>query len=197
MIRRYIMRKIKEEITETAVTVFNVLEILGIFLTLFAALSFQIVLHDLPCPLCILQRIGFFGVAYGLLLNLRYGLHSSHYSIALLSALFTNFVALWQIALHIVPGTGSYGLPFLGLHLYTWSYILSMLILISTSILLGFERQYKNAIIERMRSHWLTHLLFVITLILLLTNIISISISCGFSECPETHHTSSTITINH
>lgn len=123
---------------------FNVMELLGIQLTLILAIVFQIFLHELPCPLCLLQRIGFFGIALGLLLNLRNGLHPSHYSICLLSALFTSFVALRQIALHVVPGTGFYGAPFLGLHLYSWSFILAMLIIIATSFILGINRQYET-----------------------------------------------------
>ena len=170
---------------KTSVSILNALETLGIQLILIFALMFQIFLQDLPCPLCLLQRIGFFGIAIGLLMNLRFGLHPSHYSISLLSALFTSFVALRHIALHVVPGTGVYGLPFLSLHLYTWSFIASMIILIFTSIILGIDRQYKNSMAIRMQSHWSTHALLALTIILLLVNIISLLIQCGFKECPS------------
>ncbi len=170
---------------QTAVKIINILELIGIWLTLLMALGFQIFLHDLPCPLCMLQRIGFFGVAIGLLMNLRLGLHPSHYSIVLLSALFTSFVALRQISLHVIPGTGSYGEPFLGLHLYTWSFIISMIIIIVTTLVLGIDRQYENNYAIRMRTHWMTHLLFSITAILIMVNIILLFLLCGLSECPE------------
>ncbi len=87
-------------------------EIVGVCLILVVALGFQIFLHDLPCPLCMLQRIGFFGVTLGLLMNLRLGLHPSHYALSLLSALFTGFVALRQIALHVVPVLDPMGFHF-------------------------------------------------------------------------------------
>jgi disulfide bond formation protein DsbB len=170
---------------KSVVKIFNMLELMGIWIILIMALGFQIFLHDLPCPLCILQRIGFFGVALGLLMNLRLGPHPSHYSIVLLSALFTSLVALRQIALHVVPGTGSYGAPFLGIHLYTWSFIISMIILIVTTLLLGIDRQYQNNYVVKMRSHWVTHLLLLITTILIITNLILIFLQCGLSACPD------------
>lgn len=172
--------------TKSRIRLLNGLEILGIQFILILALGFQIFLHDLPCPLCLLQRIGFFGIAIGLLMNLRFGLHPSHYAIALLSALFTSFVALRQIALHVVPGTGVYGLPFLGLHLYTWSFIVAMLIIIFTSIILGIDRQYQNSMSIRMQSHWSTHSLLGLTVLVLIINIISLFMQCGFGECPST-----------
>lgn len=170
---------------KTSVRILNILETLGIQLILIFALFFQIFLNDLPCPLCLLQRIGFFGIALGLLMNLRFGLHPSHYAVALLSALFTSLVALRQIALHVVPGTGAYGLPFLGLHLYTWSFIAAMIILILTSIMLGIDRQYPSHLSHRLRRHWSTYVLLTLTTILFVANIISLLIQCGLRECPS------------
>jgi disulfide bond formation protein DsbB len=164
---------------------FNMLELLGIQFTLILALGFQLFLHELPCPLCLLQRIGFFGVTCGLLMNLRFGLHPSHYAIALISALFTSFVALRQIALHVVPGTGHYGEAFLGLHLYTWSFIVSMIILVVTSLILGIDRQYQNHMIDKMRSHWITKSFIIVAAALILINIILLFLQCGFGDCPE------------
>src|SRR5580698_8453161 len=106
------------------------LQLSGIMLLLSLAFFFQIVMNELPCLLCILQRIGFLATAFGFLMNLRFGLRPSHYAMALTGALFTSFVALRQIALHVVPGTGTYGQPVLGMHLYTWSFLISMLIVV-------------------------------------------------------------------
>lgn len=167
------------------VSFLNILELLGILLILIAALLFQLILHDLPCPLCLLQRFGFMGIAFGLLLNLRCGLLPSHYTIVLLSAVFTTFVAIRQIVLHIVPGTGFYGEPFLGLHLYTWSFMVSMLTIIYTSLILGIDRQYKNGLIDKMQTHWITHSLFAITTVIFCVNIILLILQCGFTACPE------------
>lgn len=120
----------------------NIFELLAIIVVLALALAFQFVLHELPCPLCMLQRVGFVGIALGFLLNLRFGFRPSHYSIALISALYTSFVALRQIVLHVIPGTGAYGDAVFGMHLYTWSFIIAMVIVVVTVFLLGVDRQY-------------------------------------------------------
>lgn len=163
----------------------NILEVVGIILVLLSASILQFVFHELPCPLCLLQRIGFFGIAFGFLLNLRYGLRPSHYSIVLLSALYTSFVALRQIVLHIVPGTGSYGSAILGFHLYTWSFVIAMIVIVVTTLMSGVDRQYLAGKAFKMRYPWLVHSLFIILIGLLGINILSVLMQCGFAECPD------------
>jgi len=163
----------------------DLIEFIGVMLVLALAFIFQIIYKELPCPLCLLQRLGFFFIAFGLLLNLRFGPRPSHYSVILLSALFTSFVALRQIALHVVPGTGAYGDPVFGLHMYTWSFIISMAILITTSIMLGVERQYQLGYLGAKKIKWLVHISFAALVLLIGLNIGSIVMECGLSECPE------------
>src|SRR5579862_2934195 len=83
----------------------SLFELVAVITVLAMTLLLQFVFNELPCPLCLLQRIGFVGIAYGLLLNLRFGFKPSHYAVVILSGLFTAFVALRQIALHVIPGT--------------------------------------------------------------------------------------------
>lgn len=162
-------------------TLLNVIEILGIAVILTMAFVMQFVLHELPCPLCLLQRVGFLGICVSLLLNLRYGIRASHYSLALLFALFTAFVALRQILLHIVPGTGTYGASVFGYHLYTWSFIASIAIIIYSSIILGCDIAYKNYCAHPARwQKTLVHVIFVIVILLLLANVVNIGMECGF-----------------
>jgi disulfide bond formation protein DsbB len=37
------------------------------------ALFYQFAFHELPCPLCLLQRVGLFFIAFGAIMNIRYG----------------------------------------------------------------------------------------------------------------------------
>jgi disulfide bond formation protein DsbB len=166
-------------------SVFNLLELAGIVLVLTTAFILQIVLHELPCPLCLLQRIGFIGIAFGFILNLRFGLRPSHYAVALLSALFTSFVALRQIALHVVPGSGVYGSAIFGFHLYTWSFIVSMIIIVVTTLMLSIDRQYQFVTPKKMRLPKLTHLLFFMTVGLIVANLVSVFLECGLKACPD------------
>jgi disulfide bond formation protein DsbB len=112
----------------------------GLIVVLLVAYADQFAGHDLPCPLCLLQRVAVAGVAFGLLLNLRYGPQPSAYGIMLLAALFGMAVAGRQILLHIAPGTGSYGAPLLGMHFYTWSFLLFAAVILGTAILLLLPR---------------------------------------------------------
>ena len=100
----------------------NAVGLAGLIAVLLVAYADQFAGHDLPGPLCLLQRLAIAGVAFGLLLNLRYGPQPSSYGIMLLAALFGMAVAGRQILLHVAPGTGSYGAPLFGLHFYTWSF---------------------------------------------------------------------------
>ncbi len=165
----------------------NIFELVLVIAILFLSFAFQIIYHELPCPLCLFQRLGFFGIALGFLLNLRFGFRPSHYSVVILSALYTSFVALRQIALHIVPGTGSYGDPVFGFHLYTWSFIIAMVVLTTTTCLLSVDRQYKKSLYHL--GHYffkiLVHGLFAVTVLLLGLNVISVYLECGFKACPE------------
>lgn len=168
----------------------NALELIGLLLVLLMAFIFQFVFQELPCPLCLLQRLGFIGISVGFLLNLRFGLRPSHYAISLLSALFTSFVALRQIALHAIPGTGSYGSAIFGLHMYTWSFILAMLITIFTTLSLSIDRQYLHPHHKNIKWRHFTHALFAIAIIFTAFNLVSVLLECGIMQCPDnpTHY---------
>ena len=70
-----------------------------------------------------LQRLGMMGVAAGALMNVKFGPRKIHYGLCLFAAIFGGFVALRQISLHICPQFPTFGVPFWGLSLYTWSFI--------------------------------------------------------------------------
>lgn len=163
----------------------NIIELAGVIVMLFLAFAFQILFKELPCPLCLLQRVGFLGIAFGFLLNLRFGLRPSHYAIVIISALYTSFVALRQIALHVVPGSGVYGNAIFGLHLYTWSFIIAMVIMIATTLMLGVDRQYLQPDKKNGRSKIITHSLFFVFTLLVITNLVSVLFECGIKQCPD------------
>ena len=51
----------------------NAIGLLGIGTVLALAFVDQLWFRDLPCPLCILQRAGFFAAGFGIALNLIFG----------------------------------------------------------------------------------------------------------------------------
>ena len=101
----------------------NAIALYGIGAVLAAAFYFQIALHELPCPLCLLQRVGFAALAIGPILTLRLGPRPSHYGLILIAALVGAAIAGRQILLHIAPGDPGYGSAILGYHFYTWAFV--------------------------------------------------------------------------
>lgn len=165
----------------------NVIDVIAIVIILVMATLFQFVFHELPCPLCLLQRIGLLLMAVGFLMNLRFGAHPGQYGFSILAAIFTATVAMRQILLHIVPGSGSYGEPFLGLHLYTWMFVIAVLFIIWIAIQLLFEKQFSSKIHVQTASwlHLLIQIIFICVLIICGINIITTYLQCGWAECPD------------
>lgn len=149
---------------------------------LLGAFGVQIFLHETPCPLCLLQRIGMMGVAASLALNIKFGLRPFHYGLALLFCLFGGFVALRQISLHVCPGFPEFGLPVLGLSLYTWSFVIFACCVLAVAILLllfnAREGDESALTINRFQS-WAFWLIAFITL----ANVITTLIQCGLGDC--------------
>jgi disulfide bond formation protein DsbB len=100
-------------------------------LILAAAFAVQIIAHELPCPLCVVQRICLMLCALGplyILLQARDGALTYRAvaignGIAIVSALVGAAVSTRQVLLHILPGDAGFGSPLFGLHLYTWCLI--------------------------------------------------------------------------
>lgn len=55
----------------TAVHLVNMVGLLGICVSLVIAFYYQLVMHELPCPLCLLQRIGLIIAGFGFLFKDR------------------------------------------------------------------------------------------------------------------------------
>jgi len=162
----------------------NALGLLAVSAVLLFAFVDQLVYGDLPCPLCILQRAGLVAAGFGLALNVRFGPRPSHYAIMILGAAVGGAIAARQILLHIVPGTGSYGNPFLGMHFYTWSLVVAALIVVGGAIMLLFERQFsESARPERLGGLALAS--FVVFTLLVLGNGVSTVLECGGGLCPD------------
>ena len=117
------------------VALLNALGLLGITFVLLMASVLQVVLNELPCPLCLLQRLGFMLVMFGFMLNVIYGPQQRHYGILIIGALFGAATALRQVSLHVIPGTPGFGSPVFGIHYYTWAFILFSLTIVGVAVL--------------------------------------------------------------
>jgi disulfide bond formation protein DsbB len=163
----------------------NALGLLAICAVLLVAFVDQLVLDDLPCPLCILQRAGFVVAGFGLALNLRFGPRASHYAIMIIGAVAGGTVAGRQVLLHILPGSGSYGSALFGLHFYTWAFIVFALIVLGTAVMLLFDGPFAPSEYATKRLAGLSLIACALFMLLALGNGISTVLECAGGLCPD------------
>lgn len=151
---------------------------------LLSAYGVEIIWREVPCPLCMLQRLCMIGTAIGCLLNLRFGIHMSHYGLTLLASLAGGTVALRQISLHVCPGFPEFGYPVLGLSLYTWSFMVFVCVGLAVAGLLFLYDPHKDSEESALFSSFGK---FVFGLIFSVTfaNMITTFLHCGFGPCQE------------
>jgi len=158
-----------------------VLVICGVLLSAYGVEFFW---HEVPCPLCMLQRLCMISAAIGCLLNLCYGIKMPHYGLTLLSCLAGGTVALRQISLHACPGFPEFGFPVLGLSLYTWSFVVFACTVLAVSLLLFLYSPQQE---EEQPSRFSTFGKFVFGLLFSVTlaNAITTFLHCGLGPCQE------------
>lgn len=167
---------------KTFIHLINITGLFGICVILVIAFYYQIVRHELPCPLCLLQRVGFIIAGLGFLFNLYFGPRGMHYGMVIIGSILTAVMASRQMFLHIMPGDAGYGSTFLGLHFYTWTLIISVLIMTAVAVVLAISSMNVT-----FRSLNINPALFSIAgwvfLFLITSNLISTVLECGGGEC--------------
>ena len=172
--------------TRSLAVALNALGLYAIALVLAAAFAAQLLLDELPCPLCLLQRIQFTLLAVGPILNVRFGPRPSHYAASLLVAAAGAAVAMRQILLHIMPGDPGYVSALLGYHYYTWAFIGFAVAIVLIAAMLLFDYQFEDdgsAQPGAVGAFVRTGVWLVIGLTAL--NVISTLLECGFAACPD------------
>lgn len=171
--------------TQTRAITLNALSLYAVALVLIAAFAAQFALHELPCPLCLLQRILFATLAVGPILNVRFGPRPSHYALSLLAAVAGAVASTRQVLLHIMPGDEGYGSALLGYHYYTWALIGFIAAIVLIAAILLFDRQFEDdsAVPHGGGAFATTAVWLVIGLTVL--NVISTLLECGFGACAD------------
>ena len=157
------------------ITLLNLSGLLVNTAILLGALVLQLALYELPCPLCLLQRVGLTIVMFGFMLNVIYGTQARHKGVILLGALFGASVALRQVFLHIIPGTPGYGSALLGYHLYTWAFVVFAMNILGVAVISLLWN-------EKERVHTLSisgRVSCMIAMTVVLANVASALVECG------------------
>jgi disulfide bond formation protein DsbB len=154
---------------------------------LTAALVIQLGFGELPCPLCLLQRVAMFGVCFGIVQNFRNGFTNRHTGISLLFALLLLLVAARQTLLDIAPRPGHeyIGSAVLGLHMPVWSVVIALALLLAYAAKLAVlggdpaaQASARVAVVDR-AGHWLGHCVLGLCAV----NLVLVLLQCGLGEC--------------
>jgi disulfide bond formation protein DsbB len=172
--------------TQTRAIMLNALSLYAVALVLAAAFAAQFVLHELPCPLCLLQRILFATLAIGPILNIRFGPRPSHYAMSLLAAVAGAIASTRQVLLHILPGDAGYGSALLGYHYYSWALIGFIAAIVLLAAILLFDRQFADdgaalpadGGVFAQAAVWLATALTA-------ANVVTTLLECGFGACAD------------
>jgi len=159
-------------------------------LVVLAAMVAQVVSGELPCSHCNLERLGYFTLALGPALNLRFGIRPSHYGISLAGAMFLGTVSIdMMVRIAQEVGPAGYGPVVLGLHVNSWSLIISIVAGVGVVLMLLWERQFDLARPHRTILGRPTGLLLLIALIFVMgvvaLDLISVIFECGPGICPD------------
>jgi disulfide bond formation protein DsbB len=171
--------------TRSLAVVLNALGLYAIALVLAAAFAAQLLLHELPCPLCLLQRIAFALLAVGPILNLRFGPRPSHYALSLLVATAGAAFAMRQILLHIMPDDPGYGSALLGYHYYTWAFIGFAVATVLIAAMLLLDRQFEDGEAQAAEIGAFARTAVWLVIGLTALNVIATLLQCGFAACPD------------
>ena len=172
------------QLTPARAGALNVLSLYGVALILAGAFAGQFLLHELPCPLCLLQRVMFALLAVGPILNIRFGPRPSHYALSMLAAVVGAIVSGRQILLHILPGDAGYGTALLGYHYYTWAFIGFGLSIALLAVVLLFDRQFKHDALPPSTGMFATVAVWLV-IALTAANFLSTLLECGLKSCAD------------
>ncbi|CAB3713426.1 Disulfide bond formation protein B [Achromobacter deleyi] len=164
--------------------VLNGLALLGVTVILGLAFAWQFAYDELPCPLCLLQRVALMLAGVGLLLNLRLGPSPMHYAMTIAASLGGMVASGRQVLLHIAPGDPGYGTTLLGLHFYTWGFIAFAALIVFCVVMLSADRKWGDNVLKRPVSA-LGVVVMALFFIMVLGNLGSTTLQCGFGPCPD------------
>ena len=166
----------------------NRISFIALIMISLVALGFQVFQHELPCPLCLLERMGILAMGLGALGIVIDGIKTRYYGMSLLATMMTALCAGRQVLLHIVPGSGGYGSTILSLHMYSWTLFFCCVYLVYLSFALCVPTQFKDQLNGngskpyKSQLNWVLIILYCSVIVL---NIMSVLSICGFGACPD------------
>jgi disulfide bond formation protein DsbB len=179
---------------ETLRFILNELYMLGIMAVIAAVLTAAMVMQyahgELPCPLCLLQRVAMFGVCFGLMQNFRSGFSDRDLGYSLLFSVFLLVVAVRQTLLDIYPRPGHeyVGSAVLGLHMPVWSILIAVALITACALklcIIGTEDGSRPPRPTSTNGRGAAAVsLYLVALVMI--NFGSVVVQCGLGQCHTT-----------
>jgi disulfide bond formation protein DsbB len=160
------------------------LAILAAILTM--AMVLQLAFGEIPCPLCLLQRVAMLGCCFGLIQQLRaeesQGGEERGSGIAMVFALLLLVISARQTLLDIAPRPGHeyVGQAVFGLHMPVWSVVISVALLLGFAVrfvLFGAPRADDGAPLRRSTR------VELYVLLICAVNFVAVVLQCGLGQC--------------
>jgi disulfide bond formation protein DsbB len=179
--------------TQQVLALLNYLYLLAIIVViagiLTAAMTLQYAKGELPCPLCLLQRVAMFGVCFGIIENFRHGFSYQNTGYSLLFTIFLLVVAVRQTLLDIYPRPGHeyIGSAVLGPHMPVWSIIIALCLLTAyaakLAVLGGDEYLEEIPSSQFPLIGKLGDVASLYVIVICAVNFVSVVLQCGLEEC--------------
>ena len=181
------------------VRVLNFFGLLGMIGVLLGAYYMQFAYRELPCTLCLLQRLAMVAVAYGAAMNVVLGPDPRHYGVCIVSAVFGLAISIRQSLLHINPyfdkstslptleatANPGFGTPIFGYHMYAWGVLIFCTVILIVGIvqLFGgqFEKREHSSDSLRTMAMVGAALFFAIAAV----ETVTVFLECGPGDCPN------------
>ncbi|HVG03423.1 MAG TPA: disulfide bond formation protein B [Burkholderiaceae bacterium] len=176
--------------------IFALLNYLFLLLVMFViagilttAMTLQYANGELPCPLCLLERVAMLGVCFGIMLNFRRGFSYQNTGFSLLFAIVLLVISVRQSLLDIYPRPGHeyIGSAIFGIHMPVWSIIIALSVLTAYAVklaILGGDEYLREANIGDFPAiKGSAAMLSVYVIVICVINLVSVILQCGVGEC--------------
>jgi disulfide bond formation protein DsbB len=153
---------------------------------LTAAMAIQFIGREIPCPLCLLERVAMFGCCFGLIHQLRNGGSQRGAGIGLVFSVLLLLISARQTLIDLVPRPGHayIGGAIFGVHMPVWSVFIAVALLLGFALRLAiFGGLTTVPKVEGSNSRRLTYALGLYVIIICGINCLSVLVQCGFGEC--------------
>lgn len=186
-------------VSRDAARILNFVGLLAMIGVLLGAYVYQFSYRELPCTLCLLQRLAMMAVAIGAAMNVILGPDPRHYGVCLVSAIFGAAISIRQSLLHINaffdkntgqptmdPATNlPFGEPVLGFHLYVWGVVLFGTVILSVGIIQLFRSQFESSESEPATLRGMASVAGGLLFLVALAQAVTTFMECGIGDCPN------------